>query len=273
MKTLILDINAIFHRGRNAILRGNPENELSYDGQITTGTYSSIKSILYFFEEYGPFNRVIGCYDKGGNNRKKIDPNYKANRRPLSENHLSDFSNFLNFLPSIGVNLVGKEGIEADDLIAAFSKFINQEALIISVDKDMLSLITDCCNVMLYSSDKKRKLWTPEVFKSEYGFPPSDFPLYKAIVGDKSDNIKGLYRYGKVRAKKLLENSDYNVDNMKAFLSPEDFEKVKHNLSLVNFWNDLKVPQLTPLMEFNPDKERFLDLCETFGFNSLKNKL
>ena len=50
------------------------------------------------------------------------------------------------------------------------------------------------------------------MFLDDYGFDVNDFVYYKALVGDKSDNIPGVLGWGPVKAKThILEQMDTNT--------------------------------------------------------------
>ena len=52
---------------------------------------------------------------------------------------------------------------------------------------------------------KSSVLWDREKFIKEYGFSPSNFVLYKSIVGDAADNIKGIEGMGRKRTSSFIK--------------------------------------------------------------------
>lgn len=71
----------------------------------------------------------------------------------------------------------------------------------------------------------------------KYSILPSDFALYKAIIGDTVDNIKGIYKVGPKTAVNIinaLKNS--NFDKFYDIYT-NNLEKIKHNINLIELPN------------------------------------
>jgi DNA polymerase-1 len=73
-----------------------------------------------------------------------------------------------------------------------------------STDKDFLQLLPNP-NVFVYNPVKKLE-WTRARFEHEFGFKPEHYLGWKALVGDASDNLKGVKGIGKVKATKIIKN-------------------------------------------------------------------
>ena len=103
------------------------------------------------------------------------------------------------------------DGYEADDIIGTYSKLASQDLKveIYSSDQDLLQLINDNVTVKLIKKGTKDiRDMTPNSFLEEYGFPYEFIVDYKALLGDSSDNIKGVPGVGKVTAKNLILQFD-----------------------------------------------------------------
>lgn len=89
------------------------------------------------------------------------------------------------FLP-LGAKFVTQEGVEADDIIAYLALAL-PESIIISTDVDMQACIS-----------AKSHLWHKgRIDENRIGpFPVQYTTLYKALVGDQGDNIKGAKGFG-----------------------------------------------------------------------------
>lgn len=105
-----------------------------------------------------------------------------------------------NFYPNV---------LEADDCISWLSKTLEGKKTIVSVDKDLMQLISEDTQ---YYNPIKTVTVTLNNFVDYGEVPIKDFVLYKAILGDKSDNVPGLDGYGKVKASRLAQN--YNPDEL-----------------------------------------------------------
>jgi len=129
---------------------------------------------------------------------------------------------------------------------------------IISSDTDFIQSISETVNV--YSPVKKAFLE-----KTEY-----DYVNWKALVGDKSDNIEGFARVGDKTAQKLLANKE----NFKSFLLKEgNQEKFNQNVFMIKF-HDLTLDEnniqysLPEVISWESLKEIFVK----YSFNSIIGK-
>jgi 5'-3' exonuclease len=98
------------------------------------------------------------------------------------------------------------KGEEADDLIGIWSTGYGPEALVVSVDKDMLQLP---CN---HYNPSKRK------YKTVSELEGNKFFYSQILTGDKADNIIGLYGIGPVKSKRILEDYSSEEDLYEACL-------------------------------------------------------
>jgi DNA polymerase-1 len=124
--------------------------------------------------------------------------------------------------------------LEADDVIAYLCRTLQGYKTVVSTDNDMAQLVSD--DTQLYSPVKKI-LVTLENFEQHYPVSKNRFLLYKSIIGDAADNIKGVAGYGKVKAKKLTEN--FEQEHHK--LTEEQKTVLKYNLEMVDLKHGLKV--------------------------------
>lgn len=129
---------------------------------------------------------------------------------------------------------------EADNYIASLIKNNNNkniEFIIIFNDTDFFQLI-DKKTFLYIPKGKNSILYDTQAFIDKYNILPSDYILYKALIGDKTDNIEGI---GKVTATKIiytLKNEKYLDVKIKQTLEihKEKIKKIliflidKHNL-------------------------------------------
>jgi len=191
------------------------------DGLHIGGISGFLRSIGYAIEVTQP-TRVVVIFDGTGGSvrRKKLYPEYKERRSPdvrlnrseifsdkehesqMLTHELFRIADYLNHLPLV---MMALENVEADDVIAYITTHVLTESkvTIMSADKDFLQLINERVEVW---SPTKKKIYTPQLVKEEYGVPPQNFCLFRAISGrgDKSDNIGGIKGFGdKTIIKKL----------------------------------------------------------------------
>lgn len=109
---------------------------------------------------------------------------------------------------------------EADRLIASIVNWItdvDREILvdIYSWDKDFHQLVSDRVRCIVPSA-KGHQVIDLEMIREKYGMDPEMLPEYYALVGDKVDNIPGVYGIGDKKAKALLEKHGNLWDSLKA---------------------------------------------------------
>ena len=182
---------------------------LNDDGDHIGGVTGFLRSIAANIRLLKP-TRVIICFDgKGGSKRrKKIYPDYKANRavstkfnryqefaskEDESESMRKQFGRLIEYLNCLPITMLAVDNIEADDSIAYIANEVytepNQKVQIVSTDRDFLQLVNDRISVW---SPIKKKLYTPELMREEFGINSSNYLLYRTFLGDKSDNIPGV---------------------------------------------------------------------------------
>ncbi len=159
--------------------------------------------------------------------RSKIDPTYKEERPSLTNLNFYIFRNVMTpVLKDLGLEIISHDGAEGDDVIASlvhkFSKKCDctkqctnckcastqlyNHIIVFSCDRDLNSLL-EYNNVTIYRPPSI--FYNRQGFEEEYGFHPKLFPVYKALVGDKSDGIKGVDLWGDARAKKHIAQLDW----------------------------------------------------------------
>ncbi|MEI6557958.1 MAG: hypothetical protein WCO00_06090 [Rhodospirillaceae bacterium] len=131
---------------------------------------------------------VIFCFEGYKSKQPRMDlyPIYKANRVPAAESiwkFIELFKKLLRFTPAIQVSVPYRE---ADDVIAWFcQKFHTETALYIETNDYDLKQLELYGNVSSAIPDKAH-------------LPPQYVRMYKTLVGDSSDNIKGVKGFGEV---------------------------------------------------------------------------
>lgn len=193
---------------------------------------SAMYGLLRIFKLFNLTSNVIFCFDSVKNLRKDIDKNYKGNRVRQGNEYYDQVNSVYKMLESVGYNVCLREGYESDDLIDYVVKY-NKEDYdhigILTNDKDLTHLVDD--NVYWLNCLRTKG----DIHKGNYedmlGIPYNTITLYKALVGDSSDNFKGVKGFGKVSYKKLIENElkNYNLAEIRG-----NEEKVIYNLTTLN---------------------------------------
>ena len=211
------DSRVILIDGLNLFIRNFASNPtLNEDGDHIGGLVGFLKSLGATIRMVNP-TRVIVVFDgKGGSlRRKKLYPNYKEQRAMKSRlNRVVGFEDIVDesqsmkwqisrvyqYLQQLPISTIMIDHIEADDVIAYLSSYFQEKVYILSNDRDFLQLVSDKVNVYVPT---KKKMYNPQNLLEEYGIWSENFAIYKAMLGDKSDNIQGIKGMGD---KTILKN-------------------------------------------------------------------
>ncbi len=154
------------------------------------------------------YDVIIVALDKGSSKntiRHHIHSEYKGNRNSTPSDLITQFPIMREMLSAFGIPYIEQEGVEADDIIAAYTAYgINcgYNVTIASADKDLLQLVQDEL-VQVYDPIKKKFLNTLDVI-DKIGVKPLQVTDYLALIGDVSDNIPGVPGIGPKTAVNLL---------------------------------------------------------------------
>ena len=121
-------------------------------------------------------------------------------------------------MQTLPVKTISLSRVEADDIIAYLSSTLptkpEDRVFIVSSDKDYLQLISE--KIIVYRPIEK-EYYTTDTVKDKFGVTPSNFLLYKLLMGDNSDGITGIKGLGpKSLFKRFpeLQNQDISFDDL-----------------------------------------------------------
>lgn len=197
---LIADGNSLAHRAGAVLQLTNNRGEPT---SVVFGVLSMIRSILGRFE----FSEILICWDlKGSILKKSIYPEYKEHRKKSMPqeyyvNVIKQIEDLVVILPAFGIKQLRRVGVEADDIIGILCENIRQKILVLSSDQDLFQVISLGADVYYPPKDI---ILTGDNFEETYGVRPKDWIFYRTVIGDASDNIKGLPGFGEVTGKKLI---------------------------------------------------------------------
>lgn len=239
-KILIID-------GHNLLFRmfyGIPSSIKNSEGKEIKGLVGFLGSIKKLIKEFNPYT-IIVVFDSesSASSNKLLDSEYKSNR--LDYSSVPEDKNPFSVLPAIKKALnyleitnVEVKDNEADDYIASLTNNTLYEYIIVSTDTDFIQLIND--NTYLYiPRGKKSILYNKDKVYEKYNIYPNQYVLYKSLIGDKSDNIKGIKGIGKITATKILKYQDIesyikqNSSNKISKLLIENKAKLLINIKLI----------------------------------------
>lgn len=287
--TLLIDGNNTLHR-THWIANNTGKLLVNSKGVNVGSTFTFLKTIKSYVDQFNA-DEIYIAWDRKltretPNFRNTLTSGtYKGTRdQERNKNVYDTVDDILSIVNLLGVKNIFPGHLEADDVISWMSKEFTGKKIIISVDRDFIQLVTP--DVSYYNPIKKQ-LVDHNNFKEVFELTPKEYLYYKAIVGDKSDNIPGVEGYGEVKGVKLARVYSAYVNNES--LPVKDKETVENNRSVIE--NNLKLIDLTYGLEQYPEEvslytkqvkdletcvpsfNKFKEVCAELEFNSILNKI
>jgi DNA polymerase-1 len=200
-RLLILDANSILHRVYHALPPLTTKK-----GELVNATYGFLLVLFRVIKEFRP-DYLCACFDFPAKTfRHQKFKEYKAKRPPTPKDLAGQIPKLKEVLEAFKIPIFEKEGYEADDLIGTIvSKTPELEKIIVSGDLDNLQLVSGTTKVFVLSGVRKSALYDEKEVERKYqGLKPEQIPDFKALVGDPSDNIPGIFGIGEKTAIDLL---------------------------------------------------------------------
>jgi DNA polymerase-1 len=147
-------------------------------------------------------------FDTGKTFRDKIFPDYKGTRAKMPEDLRPQMDRIRQIVDAFNIPRLEMEGYEADDLLGSLSHHLAEEGFgvkIITGDRDLLQLVSERILVNLPGKTlaEAKDYFAKDVLEL-FGVKPDKVVDFKALVGDKSDNIPGVAGIGEKTASSLL---------------------------------------------------------------------
>jgi DNA polymerase-1 len=206
MKRLaVIDGKSVFYRGYYAM----PGLSLK-DGTPIGGVFGFASIAIEIIKQLEPDYIAVAWDIKGTSTskRKEIYPEYKAGRTKPPEDFYAQLPALREILAAFNWPLYEIDHYEADDIIGTFAAHAGAsdvETCIVSGDYDMLQLIAPKTSVYITKKGgTDLTKYDSDAFVEKYGVQVEQFVDYKALVGDKSDNIPGVRKIGPKAAETLL---------------------------------------------------------------------
>jgi DNA polymerase-1 len=227
----LLDGHALAYRAYYALTRGSSSAFTTHAGEPTAGVFGFTSILLRLLEQDHPDYLAV-TFDTGKTFRDKLYPEYKGTREKMPDDLVPQMERIRQIVDAFNIPRLEKEGYEADDLLGSLSHQLASEGYgvkIITGDRDLLQLVDDRILVNLPGKTlaDARDFFAKDVFEM-LGVKPEQVVDYKALVGDKSDNIPGVAGIGEKTAASLLLKYD-TLDRVYAHLD-EISESVRKKL-------------------------------------------
>ena len=282
----LLDGHALAYRAYFALTRGSSSAFTTHAGEPTAGVFGFTSILLRLLEQDHPDYLAV-TFDTGKTFRDTLFPEYKGTRAKMPEDLRPQMERIRQLVDAFNIPRLEMEGYEADDVLGSLARHLASEGFgvkIITGDRDLLQLVNDRILVNLPGrtiADAK-DYFAKDVVEL-FGVKPDQVVDYKALVGDKSDNIPGVAGIGEKTAASLL-NTYGTLDGIYAHLSDisetirkkleADKDKAYLSQKLATIITDLKVKldlDMARTEHFDPAKVEAL--FRELEFRSLMGRL
>ncbi len=291
-RLVLIDGNSLLHRAYHGYPRFTAPS-----GEVVGAVYGFTSMLLTALEKLSPTFVVI-AWDVGKRTfRTEQYADYKAGRAETDQELIDQIDRTKQIVEALNIPQFGVTNYEADDVIGtlatqAVKSDKKVQVIIVTGDRDALQLVEDERVVVYmpagggaFSKDRGVSLFDETAVKVKYGLTPKQIIDLKALMGDASDNIKGVPGVGQVTATKLLEQAGSieeiyeKLEKLKitprvkelmedgrdsAFLS-KDLATINKETPIKLSWKDCE------LADYN--REKVLAIFDELKFKSLVNKL
>ena len=241
-KLVLVDGNSIANRAFYGIM--GSKMLTTKDGKYTNAVYGFLAILFKILEDVKPQYIAVAFDLKVPTARHKMYEGYKANRKGMPEELAEQMPIIKQVLKAMNIDIIEKEGYEADDVLGTLSRFGEKQGLevhILSGDRDTFQLATD--NVKIHIPRTKAGKTETEIYdrnkvKEVYGIEPKQLIEVKGLQGDTSDNIPGVPGIGEKTALSLIQKYGtienlYNLlEKNETDLKGKQKEKIEQNKDL-----------------------------------------
>lgn len=286
-KLIVIDGNSLLFRAYYATAF-NGEIMHTKDGFPTNAIFGFNNMIMKLVSSLKEGDLFFVSFDTGHKTfRHEEMETYKAQRKPVDEALIKQFKPAREYLDALNAFHYELDGYEGDDLAGTVAKMGSRENLDVEIytsDKDYLQLIDDHIAIQMIRKGLKDIVrYDAATLKETMGLEPDQIRDYKGLMGDPSDNIKGIPGIGEKTALKLLseyhdlENIIANMQNNSSKLA----QKIIENQELGRFCKkiatidiDVKLPfSLNDLVYKGYDFNALSTFYTKYEFFSLLKKL
>jgi DNA polymerase-1 len=205
----LIDGHAVAYRAYFALTAAGSARERwqTRNGEPTAGTYGFASILMRLLELSQPEYLAV-AFDTGKTFRDEIYPDYKATREKMPDDLRPQIERIREMVDAFNIPRLEVKGYEADDVLGTVARKAVAAGFgvkIITGDRDLLQLVDDRIIVNLPGGKlAEAKDYLREDVVALWGIQPSQVVDYKALVGDTSDNIKGVPGIGEKTALSLL---------------------------------------------------------------------
>ena len=187
-KLVLIDGHSLAFRAFHAL----PLSMTAPDGELTNAVFGFMSMLLNVLRDQGP-EYVAVAFDVGKTFRHEMYDAYKGHRERMPDELRTQVERIKQVVATLNIPIFTAEGFEADDVLATLARQatgLGVDALIVTGDRDILQIVDEHIHVLTSGRQfSDTIIYDPAAVQEKYGLRPDQLVDYKALVGDKSDNI------------------------------------------------------------------------------------
>ena len=258
---LLVDGSSMFFRAFYAI----PQTMRGPDGTLVNAVRGTLDTLARYANDRKPRHIAFTTdEDWRPDWRVELIPGYKEHRtaEPIPPALIPQVPIIMAALKAVGVDVVGLQGYEAEDIVASLAARVSPPIEIASGDRDLFSLVRGREVIVLYP----QKGGMVEVDEAEvsrrYSIPGRAYADYAILRGDPSDGLPGLPGIGDKTAAQMVTRYG-SVEKMLAagvIRKPEHADYLRRAMKVVPPVADLEIEVPRGRRDRYPDEPEVVEL-------------
>ena len=283
-KIVLIDGHSILNRA----FYGVPDLTNS-EGLHTNAVYGFLNILFKLLEEEKPSYLAVAFDLKAPTFRHKMYAEYKGTRKGMPEELRQQVPVMKEMLQAMGILIMEKEGLEADDVLGTFAKKAEKENLqvaLVSGDRDLLQIASENIKIRIPKTKGGRTeiedYFEKDVYEA-YQVSPLQFIELKALMGDTADNIPGVPKIGPKTATELMVTygSIENIyEHLEEITKKSVRETLRENRHLADLSKVLATIEVNGDIPYTLEQAKFSDpftkeayvLCKKLEFKNLLSR-
>ncbi len=251
-KLVLIDGHSILNRA----FYGIPDLSNS-QGLHTNAMYGFLNIMFKIVEEEQPDYLTVAFDVHAPTFRHEIYKEYKGTRKPMPEELREQVPVMKQMLQAMGICIMEKAGLEADDILGTIAKRGEREGMevaLVSGDRDLLQVASEHIKVRIPKT-KGGKTEIEDYYakdvENKYQVNPIQFIDLKALMGDTADNIPGVPKVGEKTATDLmvkfgsLDSIYEHIEDVsrkavkESLINHQDLARLSKTLATINVDSDI----------------------------------
>jgi DNA polymerase-1 len=203
-KLALIDGHSLAFRAFHAL----PLSMTAPGGELTNAVFGFTSMLLNVLRDQEP-EYVAVAFDVGKTFRHEMYAAYKGHRERMPDELRTQIERIKEVVEGLNIPIFTRDGFEADDVLATLACQAETQgvaSMIVTGDRDILQVVDGAISVLTSGRQfSDTIIYTPGAIEEKYGLRPDQLVDLKALVGDKSDNIPGVYGIGEKGATVLLQ--------------------------------------------------------------------